>query len=30
MINTNELFEKEKDLEEQEHNYNKEIYTEAN
>lgn len=30
IINTNELFEKEKDLEEQEHNYNKEIYTEAN
>ena len=30
MINTNELYEREKDLEEQEHNYNKEIYTEAN
>ena len=30
MINTKELFEKENNLEEQEHNYNKNIYTEAN
>lgn len=30
LINTNELYEKEKNLEEQEHNYNTNIYTEAN
>ena len=30
LIDTNELYEKEKNLEEQEHNYNKNIYKEAN